>query len=651
MIMSGKFEELISLDSPRSALKDTGWTDVAGLLSKVNKCMESINVLCTEGPPHRMQGGKRDMGYSSLNWSFGVHEDPSEDLMNEDSGAESESNGAGRRNGFAGDDDECPSSEDGAVPTVEDRVVSVTVGLPRRFGHPVCSDEDPEISQVTDVTPDLVTSPESTVKTSLREILRKVKVNEAVLRSAIEKLGGGVKGLQAVVDYVKHFQEASEPNAGNVNPDTFIRGLERLCSLHGQAQPGFQNQSVNPSVPSANDSETHQGSGAGINQNRQTLPNLQIRGQDEWSRNGHAGDPYTTGYTENMSGYFPNFGYPNAGNVNPDDCTRSSEQLCSPHGQTKPGSQNHSLSPAVPSTNDSEMHHGSGAGMNQTRPTLPNLQIRGQDEWSRNGHAGDPYAMGYMENMSGYFPNFCYPYPPPFASYAPFNLGVRPMYMPMMQVPYFTPSYEYVHKTDAITKASRKSRIARRRGHGTDPHHARPTTKPVQVGSGTVQSGNQENAVHQKVVVSSSAQVMQGLSTRDLMLILQKQLSPSGVSSLGRIVLPKKEAETHLPHLVASEGVLLTMTDFDTAQSWTFRYRFWSNNKSRMYLLENTRDFVKAHNLQERDMLSLYRDAEGSYVVRGEKNGSNQTVDAANDTTAEEDTPAEEDLAHKKQKF
>lgn len=35
----------------------------------------------------------------------------------------------------------------------------------------------------------------------------------------------------------------------------------------------------------------------------------------------------------------------------------------------------------------------------------------------------------------------------------------------------------------------------------------------------------------------------------------------------------QKEAETHLPHLVASEGVLLTMTDYDTAQSWTFRYR------------------------------------------------------------------------------
>jgi bifunctional DNA-binding transcriptional regulator/antitoxin component of YhaV-PrlF toxin-antitoxin module len=168
------------------------------------------------------------------------------------------------------------------------------------------------------------------------------------------------------------------------------------------------------------------------------------------------------------------------------------------------------------------------------------------------------------------------------------------------------------------------------------------------------------------------------------MLVLRKQLSPSGVSSLGRIVLPKvvgnycspltvqfnassdkyvfcdfndififkmqKEAETHLPQLDASEGVLLTMTDYDTAQNWTFRYRFWSNNKSRMYLLENTRDFVKAHNLQERDILTLYRDAHGSYVVRGEKNNSNQTGDAANDTAAE-DIPTEEDLPHKKQKF
>ena len=421
MIISRKFEKLSSLDLPRSALKDTGWADVAGLLSKVNKCMESINVLCTEGPPYRIQGGMRDIGYQALGWSFGVHEDASDELMREYSGGECESNGAGRRNMFAADDDECPSSEDGTVPTVDNGVVSVTVGLPRRFGHPACSDEDPEASQGTEVTPDLGTSPETTVKSSLREILRKVTVNETVLRNAIESLGGGFKGLQAVVDYVQHFQKASEPNAGNVNPEEFTRGLEQYCLLHGQGKLGSQNQSVNP---------------------------------------------------------------------------------------------------AVPSTNDSELHQGNGAGMNQNRQPSPNLQIRGQDEWSRNGHAGDPYTIGYMENMSGYFPNFCYPYPPPFAGYGPFNMGVRPMYMPMMQAPYFTPLLEYVHQTDAITKASRKSRIARRRGHATDSHPARPTIKPAHVGGSAAQSGNQENMAQQKVAVSSSGQVCEYVCVRACYIVL-----------------------------------------------------------------------------------------------------------------------------------
>jgi len=36
----------------------------------------------------------------------------------------------------------------------------------------------------------------------------------------------------------------------------------------------------------------------------------------------------------------------------------------------------------------------------------------------------------------------------------------------------------------------------------------------------------------------------------------------------------QKEAEAYLPHLVATEGLLLTMADYDTSQSWTFRYRY-----------------------------------------------------------------------------
>jgi hypothetical protein len=54
------------------------------------------------------------------------------------------------------------------------------------------------------------------------------------------------------------------------------------------------------------------------------------------------------------------------------------------------------------------------------------------------------------------------------------------------------------------------------------------------------------------------------------------------------LVWAQKEAETHLPYLAMKEGIFITMEDFDTAEQWTFRYRFWPNSRSRMYLLEST---------------------------------------------------------------
>ncbi|KAK8962666.1 B3 domain-containing transcription factor FUS3 [Platanthera guangdongensis] len=68
-----------------------------------------------------------------------------------------------------------------------------------------------------------------------------------------------------------------------------------------------------------------------------------------------------------------------------------------------------------------------------------------------------------------------------------------------------------------------------------------------------------------------------------LRFLLQKELRNSDVSSLGRIVLP----------------------------------RFWPNNKSRMYILENTGNFVKSHNLQLGDFIMLYKDDDkDKYVIR-----------------------------------
>nr|AEZ00779.1 VIVIPAROUS1 protein [Triticum monococcum subsp. aegilopoides] len=107
---------------------------------------------------------------------------------------------------------------------------------------------------------------------------------------------------------------------------------------------------------------------------------------------------------------------------------------------------------------------------------------------------------------------------------------------------------------------------------------------------------------------------------KNLRFLLQKVLKQSDVGTLGRIVLPKKEAETHLPELKTGDGISIPIEDIGTSQVWSMRYRFWPNNKSRMYLLENTGDFVRSNELQEGDFIVLYSDVKsGKYLIRGVK--------------------------------
>ncbi|GAB2282037.1 B3 domain-containing transcription factor [Dionaea muscipula] len=107
---------------------------------------------------------------------------------------------------------------------------------------------------------------------------------------------------------------------------------------------------------------------------------------------------------------------------------------------------------------------------------------------------------------------------------------------------------------------------------------------------------------------------------KNLRFLLQKVLKQSDVGNLGRIVLPKKEAETHLPELEARDGITIPMEDIGTSRVWHMRYRFWPNNKSRMYLLENTGEFVRSNGLQEGDFIVIYSDVKcGKYMIRGVK--------------------------------
>ncbi|WOH04980.1 hypothetical protein DCAR_0624392 [Daucus carota subsp. sativus] len=81
------------------------------------------------------------------------------------------------------------------------------------------------------------------------------------------------------------------------------------------------------------------------------------------------------------------------------------------------------------------------------------------------------------------------------------------------------------------------------------------------------------------------------------------------------MVIPKKPAEAFLPHLSERSGIRIAMIEIDGSEIWHFSYRFWPNNKSRMYILENTGEFVNKHKLKTGDFITVYEDTESQNYV------------------------------------
>jgi bifunctional DNA-binding transcriptional regulator/antitoxin component of YhaV-PrlF toxin-antitoxin module len=123
--------------------------------------------------------------------------------------------------------------------------------------------------------------------------------------------------------------------------------------------------------------------------------------------------------------------------------------------------------------------------------------------------------------------------------------------------------------------------------------------------------------MHQAPVVAPPAPTRSWVDP--LIFLLKKELTVTDVGDLGRIILPKRDAECQLPRLDNKEGKLLCMEDYNSNKKWTLRYKWWPNNKSRMYVLESTGDFVKYYDLKEKDEFVIYKDATGKLVIRGQK--------------------------------
>ncbi|KAJ4846066.1 hypothetical protein Tsubulata_002589 [Turnera subulata] len=110
------------------------------------------------------------------------------------------------------------------------------------------------------------------------------------------------------------------------------------------------------------------------------------------------------------------------------------------------------------------------------------------------------------------------------------------------------------------------------------------------------------------------------IDPRRLTFLFQKELKNSDVNSLRRMILPKKAAEAHLPNLESKEGIFISMDDLDGLHVWSFKYRYWPNNNSRMYVLENTGEFVNTHGLQLGDFILVYQDNQNqNYVIQAKK--------------------------------
>ncbi|GAU36861.1 hypothetical protein TSUD_213850 [Trifolium subterraneum] len=109
-------------------------------------------------------------------------------------------------------------------------------------------------------------------------------------------------------------------------------------------------------------------------------------------------------------------------------------------------------------------------------------------------------------------------------------------------------------------------------------------------------------------------------------------LSPSDAGRIGRLVLPKACAETFLPPIVQSEGVPLQFQDVK-GNEWTFQFRFWPNNNSRMYVLEGVTPCIQFLRLNAGDTVTFSRIDPGEKFVLGFRRASG-SIDTQDDSTS-----------------
>ncbi|XP_022886319.1 B3 domain-containing protein Os07g0563300-like isoform X2 [Olea europaea var. sylvestris] len=136
---------------------------------------------------------------------------------------------------------------------------------------------------------------------------------------------------------------------------------------------------------------------------------------------------------------------------------------------------------------------------------------------------------------------------------------------------------------------------------------------------GDVRGRNQLLPRYWPRITDKELQQISGTSSSVITPLFEKMLSASDAGRIGRLVLPKKCAEAYFPPISQPEGLPLKVHDLK-GKEWSFQFRFWPNNNSRMYVLEGITPCIQSMELQAGDVVTFSRlEPEGKLVMGGRK--------------------------------
>ncbi|KAJ8751292.1 hypothetical protein K2173_016474 [Erythroxylum novogranatense] len=127
-------------------------------------------------------------------------------------------------------------------------------------------------------------------------------------------------------------------------------------------------------------------------------------------------------------------------------------------------------------------------------------------------------------------------------------------------------------------------------------------------------------------ITDQELQQLSGDLNSNIVPLFEKVLSASDAGRIGRLVLPKACAEAYFPPISQSEGLPLRIQDVK-GREWTFQFRFWPNNNSRMYVLEGVTPCIQSMQLRAGDTITFSRIDPGGKLVIGYRKATNNITD------------------------